>query len=277
MSKPQRATFTDQRDWMNPVPDLGWFNAYEVLDTSTLSWKCAFYKVTSKSKTVDEALAVEAAWEAKLSGKGHTKGYGYIVEGSENTVVVPAAWRFDENALFAGCQLQRLEERQIRAVCPEDAILAARILKEAIKSSFKQKGSATFGPLWRDFHAFCQMPAPHVLQTNAYDFCRRFSFDVKPLAGNRFAVRFVVGTATIDHRSIADYYNKGEVEWLAEMVEAKRHNRLNRRSREVNVRVWQDTSKGINRSADVLTLKDPEAFARDAQLTPVEQRALGSR
>jgi hypothetical protein len=74
-----------------------------------------------------------------------------------------------------------------------------------------------------------------------------------------------IGTTAIDGRTFHDYYCRGNVAALAEMIEAKQGSRLNRRNRPVAVRVLQHCS-GDSNASRALDLDDIEMVLRDGQL-----------
>lgn len=271
----------NQLDWTKSAGDSGpAFNAFEIVNPHEFAWEVAFYRVTSKTKKVTRSVAKNAAWEARERNKGRgAKGLGYIVDIADDQVVVPAAWSFDERQIYDGCSLRREETQTVRPGPHSNPNLVCRILEDAMRWHFRKTGGAQFGQLWRDYGDFCQMPPASHGRKNAnnprFSFCRRMGLQVRALAGNRWAVQFLASTAAIDGRPLSVYYAQGQVEQLHEMVEAKRLNRLDRRSHEVNINVWHDQRTKIGQKAEVLTLTDPEIFAKHAELEPLEQRALG--
>ena len=60
-------------------------------------------------------------------------------------------------------------------------------------------------------------------------FCRRFGASAKALRGVKWVAEVEIGTATLDSRTLAAYYERGEVQELAKMISAKLANRTTRR------------------------------------------------
>jgi hypothetical protein len=155
---------------------------------------------------------------------------------------------------------------------PEGRAIIAGLLRESIKKHFKEKTSAALGELWQDFDGFCQYPGSDWQQE--FLMCRRFSVNIKQLAGGRFVLQTVVTTASVDGKTFLDYYEAGNLRLLAEMIEAKRESRLNRQNRPIGIRVLHQPSEGTA-AVRALDFEDTEVILDQARLTPDEQRALG--
>lgn len=115
---------------------------------------------------------------------------------------------------------------------------------------------------------------PSELGDSAFCFCRRLGVAAKVLRGNRWILQMLISTATVDKRTIKDYYRRGEVAMLGAMIEAKRANRLTRRNRTVAVRVLKDASTPYQFDVSALELDDPEVIIGHGSLSRYEQAAL---
>ncbi len=82
--------------------------------------------------------------------------------------------------------------------------------------------------------------------------------------------------ATLDGRTFADYYGRGNVGELAGYVEAKRANRLNRKNKPTEIRVWYDQTTPHQAAATVVNLDTPDALIAHATLSRNEQRGLAA-
>ena len=139
---------------------------------------------------------------------------------------------------------------------------------------FKNHHSDFLGDLWQDYDRFCQVPSE--LGDSAFCFSRRLGVAAKVLRGNRWILQILISTATVDKRTIEDYYRRGEVAVLGAMIEAKQVNRLTRRNRPVAVRVLKDASTPYQFDVSVLELDDPEVIIGHGSLSRYEQAALAN-
>jgi hypothetical protein len=96
----------------------------------------------------------------------------------------------------------------------------------------------------------------------------------KILCGNRWVLQLPISTATLDGRTIHDYYREGEVATLSAMIEAKQANRVNRRNRPVAVRVLRDGSTPHQADVTVMELIDPSVIIGHGSLSRHEQSSL---
>ena len=128
--------------------------------------------------------------------------------------------------------------------------------------------------MWQDYSNFCQMPDENARRD--YHFCRRFNVMGKVFRQNRWAIEFAITTATLDGNTLGDYYEHGSVGKLAQMIEAKQANRLNRENRLTAVRVWFKQSMGTPSKARVLELCEFD-LGRTFKLSPDEQKKLAGK
>jgi hypothetical protein len=153
-----------------------------------------------------------------------------------------------------------------------DRPIVEGILRDAIKLHFKNNQSCDLGPLWQDYNAFCQYPTESGEQ---YIMCRRFECSAKALKGGKWVIQVRITTATIDGKTFEDYYRLGEVHLLAQRLEAKRRDRVNRQNRPVAVRVLHQYKSGST-EVKALELEDFDRVFDHAKLSTREQRALAA-
>jgi len=247
-------------------------NGYLISNLAELRWKAAIYKIepAARVSTPNRATVKEVMWNFKKAHGGLCPGYGFIVEVDEDCVAVPAEWQIPDGTGWEGHAFRRVDEAEIHGGDPRQAILFARIVKDALRSHLKKMGPAVLGPLWQDYSTLCQIPTSQT--ENGFAFCRRFDFDAKPLSNGRWALRFTVSTASIDAEPITRYYAEGRVGELANLIRAKLSQRTNRRGRPVKVRVLHGTTNNGQRNARVLDLFSPDQILDDAKLSPSEQK-----
>jgi hypothetical protein len=251
-------------------------NAYEISNTSSLSWPVAIYRLQRLDQTPltheDRGAAKSVVWNLRREYKSRCRGYGFVIDISETLVVVPEGWKLPSGIDYENYHITRDRELVARASNPQDEAIVSGIIREALKKQFKDKTSDYLGCLWQDMDRFCQLPKPH--PGDEYCMCRRFGTSPKLLRGNRWVVECIVGTATIDGRAMSDYYNNGQVEVLARMIQVKRGAKVDRRNQPIAVRVLHDASDEHHISVRALEISDPAVILRHANLTAREQRAL---
>lgn len=249
-------------------------NAFAVSNANDLRWDVAFYSVlpTASGGGTSRGAIKNVAWEARKTFKSSCPGFGFVVEVDAQTVAVPATWRIPDGSQVQGHTMKLVLTDEVSARATKHSRLFGRILKEAIKEHFKKQASLKLGPLWQDFNDFCQMP--NGLSEHGYHFCRRFQFDAKPLRNGLWVVRFTVGTAALDGRTVADYYETGEVHHLADTILTKLENKPARSPRPVAVRVWHDQRQNGGTSARVYELHEPDRIVQNGRLSIEEQKRL---
>lgn len=253
-------------------------NAYEVTNTLTLSWPVAIYRLDPLGNdpvTHEQRGAIKSVmWDLRREFKNRCRGWGFVIDISETRIAVPESWNIPTNFEHSGYHVTRERAFTARASDPHDEKIVAGIMREALKTVFKDKTSDYLGFLWQDMDKFCQVPKPD--PNEDYCMCRRFGMSPKLLRGNRWVIECTVGTATIDGRTIADYYNEGRVDVLAGMVQLKLGSRVNRRNQPVAVRVLHDTSDDYHISVRALEISDPTSILRHVSLDVSEQRQFAT-
>jgi len=259
------------------IPDLpaNFLNAYTITNATDLAWGVRLYnveRVDEQPQTHQERGAItQPVWGLRKKYRARCAGYGFVIDVSERTVVVPEGWDLPSGELYDEYRITLGKKLVAAAVNPAHNVIVSGILREAMKKRFKEGHSEVLGPLWRDFSRYCQMPAP---DTGAqYLFCRRIGASAKLLRGRTWVVEVELGTATLDSRTLADYYARGEVQVLADMISAKLANRTTRRHGQVAVRLWVLGGTPGAPLGDVHDLESPAVILDHAALSRAEQQA----
>ena len=257
------------------LPDE-FLNAYQISNTGDLGWDVSIYRVERKDKSpqthLDRGDLKGVMWDYYFhkDNKLKCRGYKFIIDIDPHTVVVPATWELPESFSFGDFNIKLVETKTVD-LSPANQKMAMAILKEGLKThfKFKRKEAVGLGNLWQDYDKFCQQP---ILDADG-EFCvsRRFETAVRVLSGDNWLVKCAVNTTLTDALSFADYYAEGRVAELANKIELKRANRLNRQSQPVNVRILRyiDTPDFLRMEA--LELEDPDIVLRHGSLSSVKQ------
>lgn len=253
-------------------------SAYEILGTNNLSWPVAIYKLqridNSRSTHEDRGDLKSALWDLHREFKAQCHGYGFVIDISPNSVAIPSKWKIPSDIERGDYHISRIRDLDAAANNPEHESIVSGILREALKKQFKEAVSDYLGCLWQDMDKFCQLPKPRVGEE--YCMCRRFGATARRLAGNRWVVQCTVGTATIDGKTIYDYYLEGHVDVLARMIRIKLGSKVDRRNQPISVRVLHDASDENNIRVKALELADPSLILRHGNLGAQEQRKMSS-
>lgn len=254
-------------------------NGYEILNMSLLAWPVSTYIVEradgQKQSHKDRSQIKNAIWTLKMEHKNLCRGYGFVIDVDEQTVAVPQSWKLPSPA-EVGEYVVRLGERfTARADELKGRAIIKGIIREAIKKYFKENKCEELGELWQDYGSFCQMP--NDLMGSDYYMCRRFDVAVEVLRQNTWVLQCSVNTTTLDGRTLADYYRRGEANILAGMIEDKRANRLTRQNRPTAVRVWRNKSNIYKLDVSVLELDDPDLIIKYGTLSADEQKAFSGK
>ncbi|MBI4776963.1 MAG: hypothetical protein HY788_22745 [Deltaproteobacteria bacterium] len=252
-------------------------NCYEISNADSLSWDVAVYrvkKVDGQPSPHDERGELKSLfWDFKRGEfKSVCGGYGFIIDVDDDAIAIPGKWAIPEGIERNGYVINRANRFTACAANPGHRAVVAGIIREGLRKHFKEHTPEGVGDLWQDYGGFCQMPSE--VGQDEYCFCRRFNIAAKVMSQNRWVVEFVINTATLDGRTIGDYYAGGSVAELVEMIGAKQANRLNRENRQTAVRIWLDRSVGTLKRAEVLELCEPESFVNHSNLSQDEQKKL---
>jgi hypothetical protein len=258
------------------VAPASFLNAYEIINAGGLSWPVNIYAVDLKDgepQTHDKRGKLrDIIWELRKQHANLCKGAGFVVDISPRLVAVPAGWRLPVPINTTEYSLSLQRSYTARPGEASDCLIVEGILREAIKWHFKNSASQDLGRLWQDYGDFCQYP---VESGEQYLMCRRFGCSAKVLRGGLWVVQVCINTATIDGRTFEDYYRLGEVQLLAERLEAKRRDRVTRDNLPVMARVFRQFQVGSSK-AETVDLEDIDAVLQHAQLPPQQQRGLAT-
>jgi hypothetical protein len=254
-------------------------SCYEITNADALRWGVRLYKVRrvgAQPTHAERGEAKQAIWALYKKHKNLCKGYGFVIDVDEEIVAVPADWNLPSDVQEGEFQIAFDRALTTNPNEPSHRGLIAGILREAIKTRFKNATSATLGELWQDFDRFCQVP--QFENDVDYHFCRKFGAAPKVLRGNRWVIQPLITTATLDGWTFADYFRKGEVDALIGMIEAKQANRLDRRNRPTAVRVLRSEVVSGEATYCVVELEAPNLLEGFASLSRQEQaqKAEGS-
>lgn len=259
-----------------PAPPDTFLTCFGIANPEVLTWPVRIYKVRRQDGTeqshAQRGEAKQVIWSLRKQHKDQCRGYGFVVDIDEETVAVPSEWNLPSGVQVDGYLVTLDRDITTDPGVPSHRPIITGILREGIKSRFKKDTSDILGFLWQDYDRFCQMPENHGGQE--FHFCRRFGVLARALRGNRWVLQMQVTTATLDGRTISDYYRAGDVGTLARMIEAKQANRVNRRNRPVNVRVFRDEGNQHFVTAGVLDLDDPALIVGHGSLGRHEQSEL---
>lgn len=252
-------------------------NAYQVSNVNTLTWDVRTYKIQLNNPedqtNQDRGKLKSLFWDLRRQYSSFCHGYGFVIDVSKDTVIVPAAWVIPDQDDFDGYQVTLENSITVCANNSEHQIIVLGIIRESIKNHFKNQAKyqecERIGALWQNYGNFCQLPSPQKSYEDV-DYCRQFNVSPKILQGGILTLQFATTTASMDSRSFADYYQTGDVAQLAEMIRIKRGNRLNRNNKPVSVRVLCMNK----REPTVMDLARPEDVFDHACLPPVDQQTL---
>lgn len=276
MSNATAAAATRKKHEAFPELPGTFLNCFAVANPEVLSWPVRIYKVRrqdgAEQSHEQRGEAKQTIWSLRNQHKDRCRGFGFVVDVDEETIVVPSEWNLPSGVKVSGFLVTLDGNITTDAGVASHRPIITGILREAVKSRFKNEASDVLGFLWQDYDRFCQMPDGD--RDEEFHFCRRFGVSARALRGNRWVLQMLVTTATLDGRSIADYYRRGEVSTLARMIEAKQANRVTRRNRPVDVRVFRNEGSEHRISAAVFELDDPSLIVGHGSLGRHEQKAM---
>jgi hypothetical protein len=265
-----------QRDL--PEAPATFLTCYIIANPDALAWPVRVYKVRrddgEAQSHAERGEAKQVVWSLRKKNGDKCRGYGFVVDIDEETVVVPSDWNLPAGVREGEYLVDFERSLTTNAREPSHRAIIGGILREAIKARFKSERSEALGFLWQDYDRFCQMPEEGAEQE--FHFCRRFGVAAKALRGNRWVLQMLITTATLGGRTLANYYRDGEVGALARMIEAKQARRVNRRNRPVAVRVFRNESTPYQVAAGVLELDDPGLIIGHGSLSRNEQAELAT-
>lgn len=247
-------------------------NAYEIENIGELSWDVALYKierVDGQALTHEERGEIKNIfWRLRGKYKAQCPGLGFVIDIGRDLVAVPSKWNLPSPEEYGDYVVYRQEAHKVTAATPRHQAIITGLIREGIKLHFKNNNPEGLGALWRDYGRYCQRPQNG--NKDDYSFCRRFDFAAKVLRGRRWVIELPISTTAVDGRSFADYYLAGAVADLADMIEAKRAERVDRQNRPVATRVLNTTL------LEALELVDDDLIIGHARLNEAEQKKLAA-
>jgi hypothetical protein len=253
-------------------------NSYEISDPSMLAWPVSLYearRIDKKPQTHEDRGSIKnLIWTLRKQYASRCPGLGFVIDLDERTVAVPATWNLPVPISFESYEITLVRSLTTDWSEPNHIRIIAGIIRDGVKNHFKNNHSDDLGYLWQDYNDFCQIPEHSVGEE--FVFCRRFGVAAKILRGKKWVIRFLIGTASLDGKSLNDYYLEGEVEKLAAMIDAKKINRFTRSGRPTAVRVWCNESTQYQIKARVLELDEPSVIVDHKILSRREQRSLAN-
>lgn len=264
-----------QRNGSSTLPTETVLNAYEIEFPQGFAVPVSTYVVQPTSgiepSHEDRGEVVSAVWDYWRLNKASCSGREYwVIDISADRVAVPAGWALPSTDDFNGYSI--VEDASFNAIPgdPEHEAIICGLIRESIKRTLKEYSGDELGPLWRCFGDFCQMPAHQ--SAGDYQFCRKFTVQPVVLSGGRYVVRIAIHTVCLDGRTLDSYYREAKVEDLAELVEAKRGERTDRKGRPIGVQVWRDLSTSHSSDGELLSLADVDTLLEQRHLSAAEQR-----
>ncbi len=271
-SAPYSIPTTVQPDVFPPL----FLNCYALTDPSQLEWPVRTYKIVREDgqpqSHTDRGAAKNVIWKLRKKHASRCKGFGFVIDLNEGLVAVPESWDLPPSSQVENHVVTLDEQFTTNASEPRFQHIISGILREAVKTHFKNNSPTGLGELWQDYNQFCQMPNED--ESGDYLWCRRIGVATKMLCNKKWGLEFLISTATLDRRTFADYYSSGSVAGLASMVEKKRLNRRTRQNRQVDIRVWRKRSTAHQLDVTVLNLDDPGVILGHATLSSQEQKSL---
>lgn len=257
--------------------DQHFLNAYKILNLEILKWDVNVYKCESinsdKQRHEDRSKIKSIVWELRSRFKDRCRGFGFVIDTDEKTVVVPQKWDIPQQNNYNGYFIEHQKSLTVNATSPNHHLIVATILRDSIKNNFKNNISDELGFLWKDYNDFCQMPNFSNIDQDVV-YCRKFIVIPELLDNGIWVLKMAVTTRSLDANTLADYYRNGEVQRLAEMIKLKRDNRLTRDNTEIDIRVWW--FKNVS-EAEVITIENPDEIIKHGELDSSQQEALVNR
>lgn len=260
-----------------PLPAV-FLNCYEVTNPTGLEWSVRAYtvkRVDGRASTHDDRSAIkDVIWKLRAHNSAQCPGYSFVVDLNPETVVTTDRWDIPVPSSYGDYEVTAARDYVASGTDASAQRLVSAILRDGLKHYLKRNTSEELGPLWQEYNSFCQSPRAVDDGEESGSVCRKFELAVKVLRGGRFAIEVIIGSAIIDGVTLADYYQGGRVALLADMIRAKRLNKMTRQGRPAGVRVIRQSPSGYEVKA--LELEDADAIIRHAELSPSAQAGLAS-
>ena len=250
--------------------DNVFLNAFLIDNIGSLQWDVRIYRVSRADGVplnhASRGAIKQAFWTWRKEHHTFCKGYGFVIDIDEDSVVVPATWELPSGTTSDGYVIDHDRTIQVSASQAQYEPIVGGILREGLKKHFKEAATNNLGPLWQDYSQFCQMPK---FEGEEIQLCRKFGIDAKCLRDNRWALQVKVSTSTIDGMSIGQYYRAGRLADCAESLRAMIGEKLNRSNNPIVPRVLCRRGEAL---AEALQLLDVKQIYGDSRLSKDEQR-----
>lgn len=249
-------------------------NAYEVRN-EPLRWLVNVYRVEALTPQAPEMLPQDfrtLLYDYGRRARLRTPGPFWIMDSQH--LAAPADCVLPATEDFRGHRITPLQSRTIDAHDPAHDALVREILKSATRDALK-RSSVTLGELIQDGNRFVERPGQNTRQGEVH-YCRRYEVRPRPIrllnGARRWALQLVVDTVSLDVTSIGEYYQRGEVDELAEIIYAKRRNRRTRAGEPTAIRALYLPEGSPGQFGP---LADPERILQDAEHARADQPRRG--
>lgn len=242
-------------------------NAYEILN-DPLRWQVNVYRVEGLDPALKDTPPDLKALMYTYAQRQRAREQGpfWTIDGHHLAAPLGCVLRAGD---LQGYRITPLPPRTVDAHELGASPLVREILKSATRAALK---TGAFGSLIQEGTRFIERPSSRTRRGNVHH-CRRY--EVRPMfvrlssGEQRWVLQLLVDTVTLDSRSIGEYYNAGDVDAIADMIDAKRRNRWTPSGRPAAIRAlyMPDGSPG-----QFGPLADPERLLHDADLTVAEQK-----
>jgi hypothetical protein len=251
-------------------------NAYEIR-TEPLQWLVNVYRV--EALTPHGSAETPGGFKTLLYDYGRrarlrTPGPFWILDAHH--LATPADCVLPATEDFRGHRITPLPPRTIDGHDPAHEALVREILKSATRDALK-RGGAPLNDLIQDGTRFIERPGPSTRRGELH-YCRRYEVRPRPIrlldGTRRWTLQMVVDTVSLDVHPIGDYYRRGTVNELAEMIGAKRRNRSTRAGEPTAIRALYLPEGSAGQFGPLV---DPERIMEDAEYKRDDQPARGER
>lgn len=251
-------------------------NCYEITNTNDINWDVNCYSIQKKNgekmNHLDRNNFKNIIFELKKHKESQCRGWGFIIDVNENTVVVPKNWELASNVDIRGYNIRFNKSYNISDDSNKfkDEILG--IIREGFKIHFKNNISNTLGPIWFNFGRYCQTPNLH--NKRKFHFCKQFEVLPK-MFQNKLVLQTNISTTTVCGLSIAEYYNQGFIKELVEYIKLKQ---LSNKKDNSNVKVLHVQENGESYSIDSFhDLDVPKEIIGHENLSNNELKQISNR
>ncbi|MCD0174475.1 hypothetical protein IHN32_00700 [Deinococcus sp. 14RED07] len=261
------ATLEHQMDARQQVGIQTVLNAYELLN-DPLQWQVNVYRVDDLNAVPGDAHRDFKALMYRYARRQRAREQGPFWTLDAHHVAAPLGCVLSDGDI-EGVRITTLPQRTVDATDVDAEPLVREILKSATRAALR---NSAFSQLIQEGTRFIEQPSAQTRRGTVHH-CRRY--EVRPMAVQlssgvrRWVLQLLVDTVTLDGRSVSDYYRRGEVDLLADMVEAKRRNRWRKSGGPTAIRALYLPEGGTGQFGPLV---NPERFKQDADLTATQQK-----